>query len=62
MSLTLSARDWGKGDIIMLDFKRFKIGFVAEWFDFWVGGYYNKEKRRLYLMIPFIGIYIERRK
>lgn len=38
---------------------RFKIGVLFAWFDLWVGAYYNHAKRRLYLMVPMFGIYIE---
>jgi hypothetical protein len=37
-----------------------KVRPVCKWFDIWVGAYYNVEKKRLYLMIPFIGIYVEK--
>jgi len=32
-------------------------GFI--WYDFWIGAYWNQEKRWLYLMVPFTGIIIE---
>lgn len=37
-----------------------KFGFVCAWYDCWVGAFYDQDKRRLYLMIPFVGITIER--
>ena len=40
-----------------------KTGIIFEWFDMWVGLYYNKAKRRLYIFpLPMIGFYIERAK
>lgn len=38
----------------------FKFGTVVAWYDFWIGAFFNQEKRRLYLMVPFFGITIER--
>ena len=35
-----------------------KIKPIVAWYDFWVGLYYNKEKRRLYVMVPFVGFYL----
>ena len=41
--------------------RQFKIGFIAAWFDCWVGAYYNREKHRLYILpLPMLGIWIER--
>jgi len=37
-----------------------KLGFVFAWYDLWIGFYYNREKKRLYIMIPFIGIWIQK--
>jgi len=31
---------------------------VIAWFDVWIGFYYNQQKGRLYIMVPFIGIYL----
>ena len=36
-----------------------KIRPIFAWYDIWVGAYYDTKKRRLYLMIPFFGFYIE---
>ncbi len=38
---------------------RIRMGWVFEWFDFWVGFYLNTQKRRLYIMIPMVGFWIE---
>lgn len=35
-----------------------KVRPVFAWYDVWIGAYYDREKRRLYLMVPFIGICI----
>lgn len=35
---------------------------VFAWFDIWIGAYYDTKNKRLYFMIPFIGIYIELRR
>lgn len=29
------------------------------WYDFWIGGFWARKKRRLYLMIPFVGVVIQ---
>jgi hypothetical protein len=40
-----------------------RVGFVAAWYDFWVGLYWNGAKRRLYILpIPCFGIYIDFKK
>lgn len=36
-------------------------GHVA-WYDWWVGGYFDREKGRFYLMVPFVGLVFERRR
>jgi hypothetical protein len=37
-----------------------KVGFIFDWFDVWVGFYYNKTKHRLYFFpIPMFGMYFE---
>ena len=35
-----------------------KIELVIAWYDIWIGAYYDKNNKSLYLMIPFIGIKI----
>lgn len=39
-----------------------KIKFVFAWYDWWFGAYWNSKKRRLYIMIPLVGFYIEFKK
>ena len=36
-----------------------KIRFIFAWYDLWVGIYWDRKHRRLYLMIPMIGFYVE---
>ena len=32
---------------------------IFAWYDFWVGGFYDQQKRRLYILpLPMIGIVI----
>lgn len=31
---------------------------IFAWYDWWIGGYYDQKKGRLYLMVPFVGIVI----
>jgi hypothetical protein len=39
---------------------RGRVGFVAAWYDFWVGLYWNSAKRRLYILpVPCLGFYID---
>ena len=35
---------------------------IFAWYDFWIGGFYDQKKRRLYLMVPFVGIVIQFRR
>jgi hypothetical protein len=35
------------------------FGVVVEWYDLWVGMYYDAKRQKLYIMVPFIGIYIQ---
>ncbi len=40
--------------------RNFKIGFIAAWYDLWIGAYYNREKKRLYIFpVPCLGFYVE---
>ena len=44
----------------MIDRRLFgPMSLIVAWFDVWVGAYWNPQKHRLYLMIPFIGIAID---
>lgn len=37
-----------------------RVGFIAAWFDFWVGFYWSREKRRLYFLpVPCLGVYVD---
>jgi len=43
----------------MMSLRFGRVGIFVAWFDCWVGAYYNQEKRRLYLMVPFAGVWID---
>ena len=44
----------------MKEIKLFKrLYLILAWFDVWVGLYYNQQKKKLYIMVPFIGIFID---
>lgn len=33
---------------------------IFAWYDFWVGGFYDQKKRRLYIFpVPMFGFYVE---
>ena len=36
-----------------------RVSLIVAWFDIWVGVYWNSKTRRLYLMIPFVGIAVD---
>ena len=37
-----------------------KFSFIIAWYDFWIGWYYSKEKRAVYVfIIPCFGVKIE---
>lgn len=37
-----------------------KVRPVFAWYDFWIGAYYNRAKRRIYVLpLPCIGFYME---
>ena len=39
--------------------KRQRVQFFFKWFDFWIGFYWNKTKKHLYILpLPMIGIKI----
>lgn len=35
-----------------------KIKPIFAWYDWWIGGYWDRKKYKLYLMLPFIGVVI----
>lgn len=36
-----------------------KVGFVYAWYDFWVGAFWHRSSKSLYILpIPFFGIVI----
>jgi len=38
-----------------------RAGFIAAWYDFWVGAFYDQRKRRLYIFpVPCLGFWVER--
>lgn len=32
---------------------------IVAWYDCWIGAYYDRAHRRLYVMLPFVGVCIE---
>lgn len=36
---------------------RFKLYFA--WYDLWIGAYYDRDKRRLYIGVPLVGVVIQ---
>lgn len=36
-----------------------KIEPVFAWYDIWIGAYWDRKGRWLYLMVPFIGVRIQ---
>ncbi len=39
-----------------------KVSLVVAWYDIWAGVYYDRQAKALYVMIPFIGIRISKKK
>ena len=40
--------------------KRFRMGFLAAWYDMWMGVYVDKVNRRVYVMpVPCLGFWID---
>lgn len=40
----------------------FRVNLVLAWYDLWVGAYYDRARRHLYLMVPMIGLRISRKE
>jgi len=37
-----------------------KVSIIFEWYDFWVGFFYDQKKRRLYFFpVPMVGICLQ---
>lgn len=32
---------------------------IFAWYDWWIGGFWDRKKRRLYIMVPLVGIVIQ---
>jgi len=41
------------------DRSRWHVRLVIAWYDVWIGAYWSRETRTLYLMVPFVGIAVE---
>lgn len=39
-----------------------KISFLFAWYDLWVGAYWDRKNKWLYVMIPTVGIILKFRK
>lgn len=38
-----------------------RVRFIFAWYDMWIGAYYDRHHRRLYVLpIPMVGIVVER--
>ncbi len=37
-----------------------RFGFIWAWYDLWVGAYYDRKQRRLYVLpLPTLGFWVE---
>lgn len=37
-----------------------KVGMVVAWYDLWIGAYWDRARRRLYILpVPCVGIWLE---
>ena len=40
--------------------KRFRAGFLAAWYDLWIGAYVDRKNRRVYVMpVPCLGFWMD---
>jgi hypothetical protein len=39
-----------------------RITLIFAWYDLWIGAYYDRERRALYLMVPMAGVRITRNR
>lgn len=38
-----------------------RVRFLFAWYDLWIGAFYDRQKRRLYVFpVPCFGFYVER--
>jgi hypothetical protein len=37
-----------------------RLGFIFAWYDLWIGAYWDRKMRRLYILpLPCVGIYVQ---
>ncbi len=36
-----------------------KVSFLFAWYDLWIGAYWDRKNKWLYLMIPMVGIILK---
>lgn len=39
-----------------------KVRPIFAWYDLWLGAFWDRERRRLYFMVPMVGIVVEFRR